>query len=84
VNLTRIDRALQIAVPIMVALVLTVSLILLGFTHRQLQDITERAEQRTERLVDLLLEGRDQWGPALDRIEDLTVRLCAADPDCDL
>ena len=30
----------------------------------------DRADDRAERLVELLEEGRDEWSPALQRIED--------------
>lgn len=65
----RFDRALHWLTPLMVSAVLIVSLLLLVVTQRELQAQAERAEERTERLVDLLVEGRDVWGPALERIE---------------
>ena len=43
----------------------------------------DRAEERTERLVSLLIEGRGEWGPALDESVGLLRQLCDAEPDCD-
>ena len=78
----RIDRVLVWLTPLLVGAVLIVTMSLLVATQAQLQANAERAEQRTERLVELLEEGRGEWGPALEESLDLLTRLCDADPDC--
>ena len=80
----RFDRVLHWLTPLLVAAVLVVSILLLGLTQRELQSQTERAEQRTERLVGLLEENREEWGPALEESLRMLEQLCDADPDCDL
>lgn len=71
----RIDRMLHWLTPIMVSLVLVVSLLLLAVTQREMAAQAERAEARTERLVEMIQDGRDVWGPALERIERRLDRL---------
>ena len=78
----RLDRFLVWMTPLMVAAVLVVTMSLLAATQAQLQANAERSEQRTERLVELLEEGRGEWGPALEESLELLNRLCDADPDC--
>jgi len=78
----RVDRVLVWLTPLLVGAVLIVTMSLLVATQAQLQANAERAEQRTERLVELLEEGRGEWGPALEESLELLNRLCDADPDC--
>ena len=78
----RIDRVLVWLTPLLVGAVLIVTMSLLVATQAQLQANAERAEQRTERLVELLEEGRSEWGPALEESLRLLTRLCESDPDC--
>ena len=78
----RIDRVLVWLTPLLVGAVLIVTMSLLVATQAQLQANAERAEQRTERLVELLEEGRDEWGPALEESLELLHLLCESDPDC--
>ena len=80
----RLDRWLMLVTPLLVSAVLVVSILLLGLTQREMQRQTERAEARTERLVELLEEGRNEWGPALEESLRILHLLCDADPDCDL
>ena len=80
----RIDRVLVWLTPLLVSAVLLVTMSLLVATQAQLQANAERAEQRTERLVELLEEGRGEWGPALEESLRILHLLCDADPDCDL
>ena len=80
----RLDRFLVWMTPLMVAAVLVVTMSLLAATQAQLRANAERSEQRTERLVELLEEGRGEWGPALEESLELLHLLCDADPDCDL
>ena len=80
----RFDRVLHWLTPLLVAAVLVVSILLLGLTQRELQSQTERAEQRTERLVGLLEENREEWGPALEESLELLTRLCDTTDGCEV
>ena len=43
----------------------------------------QRAEERNEQLVEMLIEGRDEWSPQLEHIHEMVNRLCDANPDCE-
>ena len=79
----RLDRFLVWMTPLMVAAVLVVTMSLLAATQAQLQANAERSEQRTERLVELLEEGRGEWGPALEESLRMLEQLCDVEPSCE-
>ena len=54
--------------PLLVGTVLVVSLWLLAVTQRGMAEQAERAEDRTELLTEMMLDGRDEWRPQLDEI----------------
>ena len=43
----------------------------------------DRAEARTERLVTIIEDGRQEWSPHLEHIREVVDGLCDAEPDCD-
>ena len=79
----RIDRVLVWLTPLLVSAVLLVTMSLLVATQAQLQANAERAEARTERLVELLEEGRGEWGPALEESLRMLEQLCDVEPSCE-
>ena len=80
----RLDRFLVWMTPLMVAAVLVVTMSLLAATQAQLKANAERSEQRTERLVELLEENREEWGPALEESLELLTRLCDTTDGCEV
>lgn len=78
----QLDRWLHWITPLLVAAVLVVSVVLLGVTQREIQQLAEKADARTERLVSLIEEGREEWGPALEESLRLLEQLCELDPEC--